>query len=554
MRILSLLIFIAGLIFSNQKTESPHGTDFKVSCKTCHSPNGWQLDTKIYSFNHNNTKMRLTGAHKTVDCKTCHPTLKFAEAKINCNDCHTDIHQGTLSPDCSRCHTTVSWLVSNITEIHRLSRFPLNGVHRTVDCSQCHRSESSARYDVSGVNCVDCHRKNYLATTKPNHMQTGISEDCLQCHPLNSFQWSGAGFDHTVFPLTLGHSALKCTDCHLTGNFKGANRECNTCHQKDLVTAKNPDHILGKFSTTCTDCHTVAPGWKPVTFNHNTFPLTLAHSGPLCIDCHKGGNYTATSKDCYSCHQADYLAATSPNHNTSGFSKNCQNCHTINPGWKPAAYNHTSFPLTLGHSVPACVDCHKGGNYSATSTVCYTCHQADYAATTKPNHVTAGIPTNCNTCHTTAPGWAPAAFSHTTFPLTLGHSTPTCTDCHKGNFTSTSTVCYSCHTTDYNNSTNPNHKTLAFSTTCTTCHTTLPGWKPATYAQHDTQMFPIYSGKHKGRWTLCTDCHTNTTNYSIFTCLTCHPKASMDSAHRGRSGYSYVSAVCYSCHPRGNAD
>jgi hypothetical protein len=170
----------------------------------------------------------------------------------------------------------------------------------------------------------------------------------------------------------------------------------------------------------------------------------------------------------------------------------------------------------------------------------------DYVATTNPNHTASGIPTTCQTCHTTNPGWQPANFNHTSFPLTLGHSTPTCNDCHKGNYTSTSIDCYSCHQTDYNNTTNPNHKTLGFSTTCTQCHTVQPGWKPATYTQHDTQFFPIYSGRHKGQWNACTDCHTNTANYALFNCITCHGNV--------HSGKNYTNAQCYSCHPRGTTN
>ncbi|MCK7519126.1 MAG: hypothetical protein MZV64_16055 [Ignavibacteriales bacterium] len=72
---------------------------------------------------------------------------------------------------------------------------------------------------------------------------------------------------------------------------------------------------------------------------------------------------------------------------------------------------------------------------------------------------------------------------------------------------------------DYTGASNPNHQTLGFSTTCTSCHSTQPGWKPAAYTQHDSQSFPIYSGKHKGKWDSCTDCHTNSANYSQFSCL-----------------------------------
>jgi hypothetical protein len=758
MRILSLTILIVFSLSLNGQTNSPHGSAFKVSCKTCHSSKGWQLDKAIYSFDHNKTKFPLTGQHTLVSCRLCHPTLVFSAAKTNCIDCHKDIHQATVGPDCIRCHTTVTWLVTNINDLHMRSRFPLLGSHRLADCSQCHKSESLLRFDAIGINCVDCHLDKYLATTNPNHASGGISRECSLCHSVSSPEWGGAGFVHSTFPLQGGHSGVKCTDCHKTSGFTGLSTECNSCHQQDFLAAKNPDHTASKFEVTCQDCHSLNPGWKPATFTHSNFSLALGHSSAACIDCHIGGNYKTTSSACYSCHQKDFVASKNPNHSDAGFSQICQDCHSLNPGWKPATFGHASFPLTLGHAIPACADCHKGnytaisvdcyschqkdftaatnpnhvssgipttcktchttnpgwspatfnhtafpltlghstpacndchkgnytttssvcyschqadytgatnpnhvasgipttcntchstnpgwapaafshttfpltlghstptcndchkGNYTTTSNVCYSCHQADYTGATNPNHVTSGIPTTCNTCHTTNPGWAPAAFSHTTFPLTLGHSTPTCNDCHKGNYTTTSNVCYSCHqadytgatnpnhvtsgipntcntchttnpgwtpatfthtnfpltqghatptcndchkgnytttsnvcyschTTDYNNTTNPNHNTLGFSTTCTQCHTTLPGWKPATYTQHDTQFFPIYSGRHLGQWTTCSDCHTTATNYTLFDCKHCHT-----TVHRTNN---YTNAQCYSCHPKGIAD
>ena len=128
--------------------------------------------------------------------------------------------------------------------------------------------------------------------------------------------------------------------------------------------------------------------------------------------------------------------------------------------------------------------------------------------------------------------------------LHFGHSTPACIDCHiRGNYASTPTDCYSCHKNDYDASINPNHKALNFSVICTQCHTTNPGWKPASYTQHDSQFFPIYSGRHRGQWNTCTDCHTNTSNYALFDCITCHRNA--------HTGKNYTNAQCYSCHPRG---
>jgi hypothetical protein len=475
MRILSLLIICLVMAYFNQETNSPHGKNFKVSCSNCHSAKGWQLDKSIYSFDHARTKFALRGQHEIVNCRECHSTLVFSEAKNECNECHADVHQGTTGVDCQRCHTPASWLVNNIAGIHRMSRFPLLGAHTTADCSDCHKSESMVRFDVVGVNCIDCHRADYMATTNPNHIQSGMSEDCSVCHQMNSFEWTNGGFNHSFFSLAQGHSAVKCTECHTTGNYADASPECYSCHQQDYLGAAAPNHSASQFSTVCTNCHTLSPGWKPAAFDHSAFPLTLGHSGLSCVDCHTGGNYTALPTDCNNCHLQDFNSATNPSHTASGFSTVCTQCHTTNPGWKPTTFNHNIFPLTLGHSTPACIDCHKGGNYTNTPTDCYACHSADYTATTNPNHISAGIPQ-----------------------------------------------------------------------TCLTCHTTNPGWQPASYAQHDSQYFPIYSGKHRGEWTTCNECHTTPGNYALFNCITCHSNA--------HTGQNYTNDDCFRCHPTGNSD
>ena len=93
-----------------------------------------------------------------------------------------------------------------------------------------------------------------------------------------------------------------------------------------------------------------------------------------------------------------------------------------------------------------CVDCHVNGNYSLNSTLCYSCHQKDYANTNNPAHASAGFPTTCELCHDTTV-WTDSTFNHdnTTFPLTGSHTVPPrqCTDCHvNGNYTTLPThVC-----------------------------------------------------------------------------------------------------------------
>ena len=211
---------------------SPHGDDFKVSCDACHSSkSGWKLDKETYSFNHNTTAFALEGIHRNADCRQCHPTLKFKEAKTSCIDCHNDIHAQTVGPDCARCHTPKSWIVENITQIHQQSRFPLVGKHYTSDCSGCHKSfqglslngskivsnSSLLRFDPLGTECYDCHSDKFNSATNPNHIANGYSKNCTDCHSMTNFNW-GPNVNHSFFPLTLGHS-LDCKKCHTNGTF-----------------------------------------------------------------------------------------------------------------------------------------------------------------------------------------------------------------------------------------------------------------------------------------------------------------------------------------------
>jgi len=172
----------------------------------------------------------------------------------------------------------------------------------------------------------------------------------------------------------------------------------------------------------------------------------------------------------------------------------------------------------------------------------------------QPNHVTASFSTDCSECHNIfSNNWTGTGFNHSFFPLTNGHQLNDCSLCHvNGNYSNLSSECVSCHLAKYNATTNPNHTAVGIPTTCKDCHSTGPGWTPAKFPQHDV-LFPISSGKHSGF--NCTDCHTNTSNYSVYACTDCHThsKNAMDNAHSEVGSYVYNSVNCYTCHPNGRA-
>ena len=343
---------------------------------------------------------------------------------------------------------------------------------------------------------------------------------------------------------------VQCSDCH-KGNLTAAAPECITCHQVQYDTA--PSHKQSGYSTNCTLCHGAGSvSWSDAQIDHSFFPLTAGHAIG-CNECHVSGTYGKLPTDCNSCHLKNHTAAQIPSHVAAGIPNDCATCHT-STAWKPSSFNHatTGFELKGGHkTVVQCSDCHKG-NLTAATPECITCHQVQYD--NAPKHKQLGYPTNCLMCHTPN-NWLENSFNHatTSFPLTGAHTTVVCATCHTSGFAGTPTACYSCHVTNYNRTINPNHLTAKFPTNCESCHTT-KGWSPSTF-NHDAQYFPIYSGKHNGKWSLCSECHTNASNYATFSCILCHGhsnKTSTDNNHSEVIGYSYASTACYSCHPTGS--
>jgi len=557
------MIFLIGLASAQ---ESPHGEKLTFNCTDCHTTEGWKFSASTAKFSHDLTKFKLKGQHFYSDCKACHKTLVFseAEAKANCNDCHTDMHNNTVGPNCAECHTPKSWIVENITEIHQRSRFPLLGAHNTADCAACHTSASNLEFQPLGVECIDCHNGDYQATTKPNHIQTGISTDCIECHRIDAFEWSASGINHDFFPLTRGHKVEDCAACHKSGITEPISADCSSCHQNDYNNAKNPSHQNSGFSTSCAECHTTEPDWKPAEFKTHDglyFPIySGSHKGEWnsCADCHtQPENYNLFS--CTDCHEHNKSDMDKEHKGENGYSYNSNACFACHPnGSEDGAFNHdvTGFQLKGAHIQTTCLDCHSAG-YGGTSSTCNNCHTNNYNEAINPNHKDAGISTECEDCHTTNPGWEPASFpTHNDYYALNGAHAKISNDCflcHEGNYNSTKNTCYECHTAAYNATKDPAHLTAQFPKECAECHTET-AWEPSTF-NHDSQYFPIYSGKHKGEWNSCAECHTVPTNYSVFSCTDCHEhnKTDMDKEHEGENGYVYNSINCYACHPKGDS-
>ena len=378
--------------------------------------------------------------------------------------------------------------------------------------------------------------------------------------------WGGpaAGQSMTGWPLAGVHLNTPCTTCHKNNVYKGTSRLCGTCHLTDYQKAVNPPHASAGFPTTCDSCHQfAAPAWKPASFNHNTnttFPLAGVHATQACTACHKNNVYKGTARDCYTCHQADYQKSVNPPHLAGGFVTTCDTCHQFSaPAWKPSTFNHstnTPFPLAGVHLTQACATCHTTTPYRNAQTTCSGCHLNNYPKnynnSVNPPHLAGGFSTTCDTCHQfSAPAWSPSIFNHSTmtpFPLVGVHATQTCARCHTTMpYRSAPTTCVGCHQTDYNNSKNPSHTAAGFPTSCDTCHkATDATWQQGKF---NHTYFPLVSNHNVP----CNQCHTTINVFTVFNCIGCHTKATTDSKHKGRAGYSWTSTACYSCHPNGKS-
>jgi hypothetical protein len=325
------------------------------------------------------------------------------------------------------------------------------------------------------------------------------------------------------------------------------------------VAAEVPGNPHGRFHGECALCHG-AEGWSPAKisprFDHARFGFALegAHAAAGCRACHASLDFSQEKTTCVSCHQDAHQGE---------LGLDCARCHTprsfIDHAAMVRAHQLTRFPLSGRHAGLECESCHPpepSGHlrFVGTEPNCSGCHLADYRATTVPDHAASGFPLTCQDCHGTVT-WIPARFDHnrTAFPLTGAHLRTACLRCHgDGVYRGKNTACVSCHQSDYDGTTDPPHGAAGFSTACATCHTTV-SWAGATF-DHDTSFFPIYSGTHAGRWSSCTTCHNVPASYLQFTCFSCHPhddQAGTDSHHTGVPTYTYDSAACYRCHPRG---
>lgn len=378
-------------------------------CAACHQEHKGQdfdqLEAALVSFDHNITdfslaKHLLDYQNLPLECPACHVTTGgFRLAANACIDCHQQAapefmatHTEAFGETCLDCHDGHDTMAGFTLQAHA-NVFPLEGIHATTPCEQCH---AGGQFEDIATECVACH-------AEPEIHAGMFGEDCATCHRPEGWlpaMLNDRSFDHTQdtrFSLVT----------HVT-NFDGAAFTCRTCHTDsqpvsftdgqciDCHGPANPvfinDH-LAQFGETCMNCHN---GTGELThFDHNQlWPLEGQHATLTCESCHIDKLFRGTPRDCVGCHAEPAIHA-------GLFGVNCAACHTAQ-AWQPAQLTQHTFPLNHGEQGELdCATCHPS---TYTQYTCYNCHEHNPSETER-QHREEGIGQqqlpNCAQCHPT---------------------------------------------------------------------------------------------------------------------------------------------------------
>lgn len=490
---------------SCHRADDPHRGALGATCEDCHDSNGW---TPAPRFDHAKSAYPLTGKHADVGCDKCHRTARLSprlDARgirpavfkpvphRECSACHDDPHKGRLSPACAECHVTTSFSTLDRRGFnHALTRYALDGRHKSVRCESCHGPQLLQR-NPPFATCGSCHADAHAGEAT----LAGRSVDCAACHTVGGYTpstFTVAQHATARFALHGRHAAVACSMCHVPVapaastvtavaapvrapatkrvRIRVAASRCAECHA---------DAHAGQLAAragggSCESCHT-DDGWGSSTFGTAAharlrLPLEGRHAEIPCAACHglerrglpahaKPAAAFGTAKvalalgetSCASCHADPHggrYGAGGPGAKLGG----CAACHG-SKSFRPAVMDpalHARFAFTLegAHLATPCVGCHvemratpaartlvldaKGVASlpftTAARTACASCHETPHG------RQFAARPGNgaCESCHTVTSFRSAERFDHerdARFSLKGAHARVACGRCHR---------------------------------------------------------------------------------------------------------------------------
>jgi hypothetical protein len=168
--------------FSCHEKDDKHKGQEGKQCESCHNERSW----KETRFDHGLSRFPLLGKHAKVECKKCHLTPAFKDAKSECIACHKkdDKHKLRLGPQCEQCHNARDWSQWNFDHDRR-TNYKLDGKHKGLHCHACHTRPMTGKVRASSL-CAACH-------TEDDVHNGGFGRLCEHCHVTDSFKRIKAG-------------------------------------------------------------------------------------------------------------------------------------------------------------------------------------------------------------------------------------------------------------------------------------------------------------------------------------------------------------------------
>ncbi len=335
--------------------EDPHRDQLGAECGGCHTTDGFDIVDRD-GLDHDRTRYPLRGKHRSVECSSCHDEREAWGSRPpfeRCDDCHADAHDGQArlageEVDCDACHDVEGFSPSTYTVArHARADYPLAGRHAETACGKCHGQPrgSASRWGSAAVvlrprygECTECHADPHRGrfTAEAEHAYAG---GCEACHGLTAFRPSKFAIedhDRTAFALRGAHRAVACVYCHealerepaasslvrASGEpgamtFEENSAECADCHTSPHAEQFDDREDRGA----CDGCHGIDAFIPTEGFDHQSsesFPLTGAHVGVACSQCHPDRAdaqgvvrtvYRPLGRDCVDCHDATITAA-----------------------------------------------------------------------------------------------------------------------------------------------------------------------------------------------------------------------------------------------------
>lgn len=165
--------------YTCHKKDDKHNGQEGKKCEDCHNEKSWKDDVK---FDHGKTKFPLLGKHIKTECKKCHDTPEFKNAKSDCYACHKkeDKHELRLGKKCDSCHNARDWKAWDFNHDKR-TKYKIDGAHKKAECLDCHKLPMSGDKVLTPNSCAGCHDGEDVH-------EGGFGKQCERCHTTTSFK------------------------------------------------------------------------------------------------------------------------------------------------------------------------------------------------------------------------------------------------------------------------------------------------------------------------------------------------------------------------------